>query len=363
MFHSDRRQFLGTLGAGAGLLLAKPSLALGQAKDAPAVKARYMAPRTARAVWWLPEDRITFLATRQDTGGTIGYWLDEPPAGAGPPRYVHSLEDEGFYILGGEGVFHSGNDTFEGKAGTFFNLARGIPHWWTLSPKTPGKLLTFVAPAGNEGFFEDLGTPIDKPACTADQMPEIVEINRIAAKYGVAYMGPSNDPTWGTLRLAAGRKPTMVPPDGGDLYTSLGCFHFLKVGAKETEKAYTLVEVKLGPQGEVPLQSYAKYDTALYIRDGKLKVRLGDDSYEAVTDGFVFVPKGTVFGYRNVGDKPARVLATTTPAGLEEYLIAACEKGKAADADIPKPDAKDLERLRTIGEKHGVKVVSTKLGM
>lgn len=362
MFPSNRRQFLETLGAGAALFLTRNIPVAADSKVAESVRPNFVPAGKAQAVWWMPDNRISFLSTKANTGGAFGVWLDEAPASAGPPRHVHALEEEGFYILEGDTVFHSGNDTFEGKPGTYFNLARGIPHWWEVTAKAPAKLLTLVAPAGHEGFFAELGTSIDKPARPADQFPEIVELNRVAVKYGVAYLGPSNEPTWGTLRSAKGRKPTMVKPDEGDLFATMGSLLFVKVGAKETEKTYTLVEIKLGPQGEMPLHSLEKQDECLYVREGTIKVTVGDKTYESGPGGFFFVPKGTVHSFRNVGNKPARVLAMTKPAGLEDFIAAACDKGKDALAMPPKPEMKDLERLRKVGERHGVKVVATKVG-
>jgi quercetin dioxygenase-like cupin family protein len=363
MLQSDRRQFLGALGAGAALFLTRNLPVAADTKVAEAARPRFVPAGKANAIWWLPQNRISFLANKADTGGVFGVWLDETPPAFGPPRHVHSLEEEGFYLLEGDAVFHSGDQTFEAKPGTYFNLARGIPHAWEVTPKAPGKLLTLVVPGGHEGFFAELGTPIDKEPPPADKRPEIVEINRIAAKYGVAYFGPSNQPSWGTLRCAAGRTSTMVRPDEGDIFGTLGSLFFVKVGGKHTQKTYTFVEIKLGPQGEMPLHSLEKHDECLYVREGQITVKIGTAMHKAGPGDFLFVPKGTVHGFRNVGEKPARVLVTTAPAGLEDFFAAAGDKIKDASAPVRPAMADDLKKLRSVGERHGVKVVATKLGM
>ena len=42
------------------------------------------------------DDLITFAAVSDDPGGEYAFWLDYPPAGAGPPKHVHAREEEGF---------------------------------------------------------------------------------------------------------------------------------------------------------------------------------------------------------------------------------------------------------------------------
>jgi hypothetical protein len=59
-------------------------------------------PGDGLSVWWMGDDRITFPAVSEDTAGEHTFWLDYPPSGVGPRRYVHSREEEGFFLIHGE---------------------------------------------------------------------------------------------------------------------------------------------------------------------------------------------------------------------------------------------------------------------
>jgi len=50
-------------------------------------------------------DVYRFLATGEDTGGHYALWEAIVPRGGGPPPHVHSREEEGFYVLEGNGAF------------------------------------------------------------------------------------------------------------------------------------------------------------------------------------------------------------------------------------------------------------------
>lgn len=350
----DRRHFLRAASAAAAIgpsaFLGTSARAADTAKNLPKV----VAPGEGPALWWLGENRLTFQAMKKETNGVYSWWLDEPPADQGPPRHVHSREEEGFYVLEGSATFLAGDATFEGTAGAFVGLPRGVPHGWTTGPKG-AKLLTWVAPAGHEGFFFDIGKPIDQKPPTAEEMPEIVEINAVAAKYGVAYLGPSNKPAWGTLKCAAGRSCVALKEDEGDCVAGLGALWFTKVGGKQTNGKYSFVEVVLGPKVALPAMRLPKQDSALWVRSGKATIRVGDKSAAGPAGTFLHAPSGTTFGARNDGDTPARILLYTLPAGLEGFLAAAGSPVKDRTSP-PAVGADDLKRFKQAGDRFNVEL-------
>jgi uncharacterized cupin superfamily protein len=65
----------------------------------------------------------------------------------------------------------------------------------------------------------------------------------------------------------------------------------------------------------------------MYVLDGRLRFRLGDDMSEAPAGSFVFIPKGLAHTWQNVGESPARILFGFTPAarGMERFFERAAE--------------------------------------
>jgi uncharacterized cupin superfamily protein len=98
------------------------------------------------------DDKLTFLATCQSTNGACAFWIDEPPGHVGPPKHLHSREEEGFFVIEGDVEFKADNVDAVLTKGDFIALPKGIPHSWITISVDKANLITFTAPAGNEGF-------------------------------------------------------------------------------------------------------------------------------------------------------------------------------------------------------------------
>jgi len=341
----SRRQFLCVAPSSTAAAALTRRGGLTRAADVPASVARtskLVPPDGGRAIWWMGDDRIRFQALTADTGGAYTWWIDEPPAGVGPPRHVHSREEEGFYVIDGEVVFQAGNMKATAGPGTFIALPAGIPHGW-VNGKTQARLITFTAEAGNEGFFLELGGEKKGPR----QVMPVGEINRLSERYGVTYLGPAEDPTDGSLALGDGRAPTPVKPGEGEKLYAAGVEYTVKAGGPQTAGAYTLTELLLSPGGVVPALRHARYEEGIYVLDGEVTAAVAERTFHAGPGDFLVVPWGLTHEIKNLGKKPARLLSLTTPSGIEDYFRAACRKTGPADRD-------DLDRLRTVGRRYGI---------
>ncbi|MGB7435718.1 MAG: cupin domain-containing protein [Candidatus Acidiferrum sp.] len=93
------------------------------------------------------------LAAGADTGGGFTVLEQVTPAGWGPPRHIHSREDEIFYILEGAYELHVGDERRTVSAGASAILPRDVPHGFRNVASTPGRLLTVITPGGLEEYF------------------------------------------------------------------------------------------------------------------------------------------------------------------------------------------------------------------
>jgi mannose-6-phosphate isomerase-like protein (cupin superfamily) len=157
-------------------------------EDLPVVRLpKFVPPGGGLSIWWMGDDRITFQAISSDTAGAYAFWVDEPPGHVGPPKHVHSREEEGFYVIEGQVEFRAGHIGEVLTKDTFIALPKGIPHSWINTTTGHAKLITFTAGAGNEGFFLTLGAPGVGPAGPRATLP-LWEINARTQRYGVTYM-------------------------------------------------------------------------------------------------------------------------------------------------------------------------------
>src|ERR1700677_3893516 len=105
-------------------------------------------------------DVYRFLATGDDTNGKYAIWEAIVPPGGGPPKHVHSREEEGFYILEGEITLQVADERIVAKAGMFANMPVGTPHSFKNESNRPAKMLILIAPAGLEQMFFEVGVPV-----------------------------------------------------------------------------------------------------------------------------------------------------------------------------------------------------------
>ncbi|MEY9212376.1 quercetin dioxygenase-like cupin family protein [Thermobifida halotolerans] len=131
----------------------------------------------------------------------------------------------------------------------------------------------------------------------------------------------------------------------GDVYT-------VKIGGGESRGAMALVEASVPPGGGPPLHTHDVEDEAFYVVDGELEIYAGERTFHARAGDFVFIPRGTVHGFRNTGTHPARQLLIFTPGGYEHFFS---EAGRPVVAGQPAPprDPADDARVNAVGEKYG----------
>jgi quercetin dioxygenase-like cupin family protein len=116
--------------------------------------------------------------------------------------------------------------------------------------------------------------------------------------------------------LARGEGSTDASPLGGAVT--------FKALANQTDGSSTAFEA-VNPSGEgPPLHVHPAHDEFIYVLDGTLRFRLGDDVQSAPAGSFVFVPRGLQHTWQNVGDSHARFLAWFVPGarGMEEFFAA-----------------------------------------
>ncbi|MFO0875905.1 MAG: cupin domain-containing protein [Gemmataceae bacterium] len=139
-------------------------------------------------------DVYRFLATGDDTDGKYALWEALVPPGGGPPPHVHSLEEEGFYVLEGEVTFTINGERVVATAGMFANMPVGTPHAFKNESDHPARMLISVAPAGLERMFFEVGVSLDDGTTTA-RPPAPEEIARLLAaapRYGIQIQLPGH---------------------------------------------------------------------------------------------------------------------------------------------------------------------------
>ncbi len=116
---------------------------------------------------------MRLITTAGATGGQYTVFEQVTPVGWGPPRHVHSREDEIFYILEGTYELHVGDERRIVSAGASAILPRHVPHGFRNMAPTPSRLLSVIIPGGLEEYFLAVAKCSPPP-----NPPQLVELAR-----------------------------------------------------------------------------------------------------------------------------------------------------------------------------------------
>lgn len=98
---------------------------------------------------------LVFLVTGENTKHTSMFDWTIPP-GFATGLHVHRVQEETFYVIEGECVWHVGEKTVRATPGTFLFIPPGERHNITNVGEKPARVLMTVSPPGHEHYFEEL---------------------------------------------------------------------------------------------------------------------------------------------------------------------------------------------------------------
>ncbi|HEX2913999.1 MAG TPA: quercetin 2,3-dioxygenase [Chloroflexia bacterium] len=135
----------------------------------------------------------------------------------------------------------------------------------------------------------------------------------------------------------------------------LGTLMTVKADGKATNGAFTLIEQVLPPGFATPPHIHHADEEAFYLIEGELRGFCGDNSWEARSGSFIYLPRAVKHGFEVSSSSPARLLQLTTPAGFEHFAEAMGEP--AQSLELPPPGAPDIPRLLSEAARHNYEII------
>jgi quercetin dioxygenase-like cupin family protein len=108
--------------------------------------------------YWFGSNLFEFLVPSDATGGRLSVFRCSAPRGFGPPRHIHTREDEVFHVLDGDVSFELDGRRQAAGPGTTVWMPRGVPHGFRIESET-ATLLGIITPGDYEHLFRSLGSP------------------------------------------------------------------------------------------------------------------------------------------------------------------------------------------------------------
>ena len=134
-----------------------------------------------------------------------------------------------------------------------------------------------------------------------------------------------------------------------------GGTYTILVTGEQTGGRYSLIDM-LVPAGGGPPPHRHDFEEMFTILDGEIELTFRGEVKRASTGSTVNIPANAPHSFKNMSDRPARLLCICAPAGQEEFFMAVGDPVESRNAPPPKLSpaerAERIERAKALAAKY-----------
>jgi mannose-6-phosphate isomerase-like protein (cupin superfamily) len=146
-------------------------------------------------------------------------------------------------------------------------------------------------------------------------------------------------------KMSEGRTVAVV----GDVY------RFLATG-DDTNGRYAIWEALVPPGGGPPPHVHSREEEGFYILEGEITFTINGEPVVATPGMFANMPVGTPHSFKNESGRPAKMLISVAPAGLEDmFFEVGVQLADGATTALP-PTMEEIEELLAVAPRYGIEI-------
>jgi quercetin dioxygenase-like cupin family protein len=151
-------------------------------------------------------------------------------------------------------------------------------------------------------------------------------------------------------------QPTLRPLGKGRTIAVVGdVYRFLATG-EDTNGKYALWEAIVPPGGGPPPHVHSREEEGFYVLEGEITFTINSERVVATAGMFANMPVGTPHSFKNESNKPAKMLISVAPAGLEQMFFEfGVPLAQGTTTALP-PTKEEIEKLLAIAPKYGIEI-------
>src|SRR6476659_6748999 len=151
-------------------------------------------------------------------------------------------------------------------------------------------------------------------------------------------------------------QPTLRPLGSGRTVAVVGdVYRFLATG-EDTGGKYALWEAIVPPGGGPPPHVHSREEEGFYVLEGEITFTVNGEGVVAKAGTFANMPVGTPHSFKNESDRPAKMLLSVAPAGLEQmFFECGVPLAEGATTALP-PTKEEIERLLAVAPRYGIEI-------
>lgn len=141
--------------------------------------------------------------------------------------------------------------------------------------------------------------------------------------------------------------PSVILPGQGRVVEAFGDQATFLLTGDQTGGRYTSFVSVTAPGCGPPPHWHEYEDEWFYVMEGKVEFLRHGEWTEVPPGTSVFMPRGTVHSFRNVGDTPLKQLIHTAPSGFETFFTRCA-------AEFNREGGCDMAKVAEISAEHGI---------
>ena len=146
-----------------------------------------------------------------------------------------------------------------------------------------------------------------------------------------------------------------TPTEGRTIAVVGDVYRFLATG-EDTNGKYAMCEAIVPPGGGPPPHVHSSEEEGFYVLEGEITFFIGEQRLVASAGMFANMPVGTPHSFKNESGKPAKMLISVAPAGLEKmFFEVGVPVPTGATTAVP-PTKEEIERLLAAAPRYGVEI-------
>lgn len=144
--------------------------------------------------------------------------------------------------------------------------------------------------------------------------------------------------------------------DGRTIAVVGDVYRFLATGA-DTDGKYAQWEAIVSPGGGPPPHVHQREEEGFFVIEGEITFQIGDQRVVATAGMFANMPIGVTHCFKNETDRPARMIITVAPAGLEDMFFQVGVPVPEGSTTAAPPTPAEIEKLVALAPQYGVEIL------
>ena len=156
--------------------------------------------------------------------------------------------------------------------------------------------------------------------------------------------------------MSMAHEPTIRHPGEGRTIGVVGDVYRFLATSEDTNGKYAMWEAIVPPGGGPPPHIHSREEESFFILEGEITFQINDQQLVAKAGMFANMPIGCLHSFKNESGKPAKMLISVAPAGLEQMFFEVGQPVEPGVTAAPLPTKADITKLLTVAPRYGIEI-------